>query len=207
MGPLSAALSHSFSHSVEGRPFPPSPSQPRGEKNSGITSSTLREPEEPPRGQALVSVLRVSFQARTVGSHSLFLPHLRLEPQPFPRSAYSGGPPLKTDQRPSILLIIPTSHRNPEFLRALSFPTQEKKKGGENQFVASGKNMASSHLGAVGRDLDSSVGWGLGLVAGYKGLWLLSANLRAGLTQLLDGQGPGQAPGRGRKWEMSTPRA
>lgn len=81
------------------------------------------------------------------------------------------------------------------------------KKGGENQFVASGKNMASSRLGAVGRDLDSSVGWGLGLVAGYKGLRLLSANLRAGLTQLLDGQGPGQAPGQGRKWEMSTPRA
>lgn len=36
--------------------------------------------------------------------------------------------------------------------------------------MASGKNMATSHLGAVGRDLDSSAGWGLGLVAGYKGL-------------------------------------
>lgn len=169
-----------------------------------VPSGNQRSPQE---DKTLVSVLKVSFEARTVGSYSLFLPHLRLELQPFPRSAYSGGPPLKTDQRSSILLTIPTSHRSPEFLRVLSFPTQETKKGGENQFVASGKNMASSRLGAVGRDLDSSVGWGLGLVAGYKGLRLLSANLRAGLTQLLDGQGPGQAPGQGRKWEMSTPRA
>lgn len=47
-GPLSAILSHSFSHGVEGSLSPPPPSQPRGRKNSGRTSPW-----------ALLSVLKV----------------------------------------------------------------------------------------------------------------------------------------------------
>lgn len=159
MGPLSATLSHSFSHCVEDRPFPPSPSHLRGKRNSGTTSSPLREPEEPPRG--LGSSLSSHSQLPKQGVWEAI-------PFPYPIEAHSlqwWSKSQNIDQIPSILLC-PSSPRSPEFLRALGILTQNEK-GGENQSVASGKNIATNHLGAVKGDLHSSAGWSLGLAAGY----------------------------------------
>lgn len=108
-----------------------------------------RKPEEPPRGPGS-NLSYDSFQARTVRSHSLFLPQLRLEPHipslVQPPQSWSNSQNIH--QNPSILLTISLLPQKPRFfLRALRYSTQEKEKDGENQFVANDKIMATNHFG------------------------------------------------------------
>lgn len=69
-------------------------------------------------------------------------------------------------RRPSVLLTISLSHRSPEFLRELGFPTQEKEKCVEISLWQVVKMYLPLTWGAVGRDLGSSEGevWALLLV-------------------------------------------
>lgn len=141
MGPFSATLSPSFSHCVESRlshPLAACPGAKRTLALHQVASGNQR------LGPSLVQIVR--FQARRVGSHSLSLPQWRLEP-PFPvQPTILAHLSKHASQTLSVSHHFPLPQK-PRIFEGIRVPYPGKGKVCRNQFVASGKNVSTTHLG------------------------------------------------------------